>query len=197
MGAPAFIDALLPWLQNYGLTRMGARMGTHGHECGGGAGLVYDEGRALIAGTPTAPEAVARDVAENRAWYEAIYPLVAERAKTMAEVVPMIAYLFSGDTVLLDERSVEKCLRVDGASRALERVCSLLAEPALDWEAASIEAALRTVPEELAAKPKLVFQAVRVAVCGNMVSPPLFESLDLLGREHSLARITRAQKLTA
>ncbi|MDR0346900.1 MAG: glutamate--tRNA ligase, partial [Coriobacteriales bacterium] len=138
---------------------------------------------------------LALDEAENRTWYEAIYPLVAERAKTMAEVVPMIAYLLSGDTVALDEKSAEKCLYAEGAKESLEQARELLADATLPWNSASIEAALRGIPERMSVKPKLVFQALRVAVCGNMVSPPLFESLELLGRAHTLARIERASEM--
>jgi glutamyl-tRNA synthetase len=141
--------------------------------------------------------ASADDVTANRSWYEAIYPLVAERAKTMAEVVPMIRYLFGGDEVALDEKSVEKCLRVDGADEVLARAAELLDDTALDWKALAIEAALRTIPDELGRKPKMVFQALRVAVCGNMVSPPLFESLELIGRAHVLARIGYVNTLEA
>jgi glutamyl-tRNA synthetase len=177
-GAAAFVDALLPYLERYGLTRDG--------------NAVYDAGLTLVAGAPTPSADVAADVAANRPWYEAIYPLVAERAKTMAEVLPMIAYLFGGDEVCLDEESVEKCLRVEGAGKALARVEELLRDERLGWESGPIEAALRGVVAELGMKPKLVFQAVRVAVCGNRVSPPLFESLELVGRKHVLARIRRA-----
>jgi glutamyl-tRNA synthetase len=104
----------------------------------------------------------------------------------------MLAYLFAGDTVSFDEKSVEKCLRVTGAHEALLRVCATLKDSRLTWETPSIEAALRGVPAELEQKPKLVFQAVRVAICGNMVSPPLFESLELLGKKHSVARVEHA-----
>jgi glutamyl-tRNA synthetase len=62
-----------------------------------------------------------------------------------------------------------------------------------DWASASIEAALRgALIEGLGLKPKLAFGPVRVAVTGRRVSPPLFESLELLGRERTLARIDAA-----
>ncbi|MDR1083092.1 MAG: glutamate--tRNA ligase [Coriobacteriales bacterium] len=138
----------------------------------------------------------AADVAAHRPWYEAIYPLVAERAKTMTEVIPMIGYLFGDDEVALDEKSVEKCLRVEGAAEALTRAAELLSDENLNWEAPTIEAVLRTIPDELGKKPKLVFQALRVAVCGNMVSPPLFESLELIGKPRVLIRIKHALPLT-
>ena len=63
------------------------------------------------------------------------------------------------------------------------------------WEPAAIDAALEPLPEALDVKKRLVFQAVRVAVCGNMVSPPLGETMALVGREDCLARIDRARVL--
>ncbi|MDR3037347.1 MAG: glutamate--tRNA ligase, partial [Coriobacteriales bacterium] len=181
MGAPAFRTALLPYLQDLGLTREGV--------------LTLDNDGTFQVREPATHEAVAADVAHNRSWYEAIYPLVAERAKTLAEVLPMTAYLFTGDTVPLDEKSVAKCLKVESADEVLTHALPLLGDPQLDWTAIAIETALRTLPEELGLKPKTVFQALRVAVCGNMVSPPLFESLELLGRAHTLARVQRAQEV--
>ena len=52
----------------------------------------------------------------------------------------------------------------------------------------------RAEGERLELKPKLLFQPLRVAVCGNMVSPPLFESIELLSREDVLARIDYVTK---
>jgi glutamyl-tRNA synthetase len=61
------------------------------------------------------------------------------------------------------------------------------------WDTAAIESALRTsLVEKLGLKPRLAFGPVRVAVTGRRVSPPLFESLELLGRERSLARLDSA-----
>ena len=62
------------------------------------------------------------------------------------------------------------------------------------YDHAAIEAALRAaLIEGLGLKPKLAFGPVRVAVTGRKISPPLFESLELLGRESSLARIDAAR----
>ena len=76
---------------------------------------------------------------------------------------------------------------VDGAvlpaaADALESV-----EP---FEAEPIEAALRELAERLGLKPRDAFQPIRLAVTGSKVSPGLFESLELLGREESLARLS-------
>jgi glutamyl-tRNA synthetase len=66
------------------------------------------------------------------------------------------------------------------------------------WATADIEAALRgSLVEGLGLKPKVAFGAVRVAVTGRRVSPPLFESLELLGRDRSLARLRAAATTVA
>ena len=60
------------------------------------------------------------------------------------------------------------------------------------WDAASIETALRGLADELGLKPGQAFQPIRMAVTGSKVSPGLFESLELLGREETLRRLSRA-----
>ena len=63
-------------------------------------------------------------------------------------------------------------------------------EPIGDWTADSIQAALRAaLVDELGLKPRLAFGPVRTAVSGRKISPPLFESMVILGKESSLARI--------
>jgi glutamyl-tRNA synthetase len=63
------------------------------------------------------------------------------------------------------------------------------------WDTPGIEAALRTaLVEDLGLKPRNAFGPVRVAVTGRRVSPPLFESMELLGRDRSLARLRSAQE---
>jgi glutamyl-tRNA synthetase len=63
-----------------------------------------------------------------------------------------------------------------------------------EWRTAEIEAVLRAaLVDGLGLKPKLAFGPVRVAVTGRRVSPPLFESLELLGRVRTLARLERAR----
>jgi glutamyl-tRNA synthetase len=130
--------------------------------------------------------------AENHddAWFSELAPLVAERAKRLTEIVPMVRYLFEAD-VEIDERSREKVLAKEGAAQALEASRAALAD-VTPFESDAIEEALRRVPEATGLKPKLVFQSVRVAVTGSMVSPPLFESLELLGKGVALDRIDAA-----
>ena len=60
------------------------------------------------------------------------------------------------------------------------------------WTAEAVEATLRGLQQEQGLKPKTAFQPVRLAITGRLVSPPLFESMELLGKARSLARLERA-----
>ncbi|PSL05994.1 glutamyl-tRNA synthetase [Haloactinopolyspora alba] len=122
---------------------------------------------------------------------KAATPLVQERMTVLDESVGMLGFLFAGDTVELDEDSVTKVLKPD-ARPVLEAARSALA--GVDaWQTEAIEAALRAaLVDGLGIKPKHAFGPVRVAVTGRRVSPPLFESLELLGRERTIARIEAA-----
>jgi len=135
----------------------------------------------------------AADVAARPDWYARLVPLVAERVKRLDEVVPTVAFLFAEPAV--DEASREKVLAKEGTRAILSAALESLAE--VPWTAPDIEGALRDLPERLELKPKLLFQAVRVAVTGSTVSPPLFESLELLGRERTLARLEANMDLAA
>ncbi|WP_310962787.1 glutamate--tRNA ligase [Nocardioides marmorisolisilvae] len=114
-------------------------------------------------------------------------PLVGERINKLTEAVDMLGFLFH-DEVGYDEADVAKILDptgvevVDAARAALEGVST--------WGHEEIESALReALIDGLGLKPRVAFGPVRVAVTGRRISPPLFESLELLGREKSLARL--------
>ena len=134
----------------------------------------------------------ADDVAERHDWYLRLAPLVSERTKRLDEVAEKVAFLFADPVI--DEASREKVLMKEGAGRTLSAAVAAL--ETVTWSAPEIEAALRDLPEQLELKAKAVFQAVRVAATGSTVSPPLFESLELLGREATLARLTAAIPLS-
>ncbi len=135
--------------------------------------------------------ATADDVQARRDWYLALVPLVSERLKRLDEIARMVRFLFEEPQV--DDTARDKVLRKEGAAEALEAAAQAL--EGVEWTAAAIEESMRTVPETTGVKPKIAFQAVRVAITGTTVSPPLFESLELLGRERALARIMAAQEL--
>ena len=103
-------------------------------------------------------------------------------------------FLYEGAEVTLDEKSVSKSLAKDGAVSILEAAHDALL-PVSEWTPENIDAALEVLPEQLDLKKRVVFQAVRVAECGNMVSPPLGESMALLGKDIALARLERALKI--
>lgn len=133
--------------------------------------------------------------ADRRAWLAELAPLVTERVRRTTELVPMVAFLFA-ETIEVEDSARAKVLDKEGAAEALDATAEVLA--ALDdYSPSAIEAALRSVPETTSLKPKVVFQAVRVALTGSTVSLPLFESVSLLGKERSLERIRSARRLTA
>ncbi|MBQ9021858.1 MAG: glutamate--tRNA ligase [Eggerthellaceae bacterium] len=124
-------------------------------------------------------------------FYEALYPLVSERETTLSEAQSKLAYMFWGPSVVLDETSVNKVLRKDGAraDEALRACRGVLADESIAWLCDPLQDACKALCEPLDIKPKNLFQPLRVAVCGDMVSPPLFESIELMKREDVLARI--------
>lgn len=117
--------------------------------------------------------------------FRRVVPLVQERIARLTEAGPMLRFFFSEPSV--DETAAARFLTPDWVP-ALERYLEAL-EGLPAWDAPSIEGALRSVQEQLELKKKTAFMPVRVAVTGSLVSPPLFESLAILGRERSLARI--------
>jgi glutamyl-tRNA synthetase len=113
----------------------------------------------------------------------------AEKIQTLADFWPLVSFLFDGPAD--DPEAFAKTIGSDGAAQTLELARQALAE-AEPFDAPAVEAALRGVVERSGQKPGKVFQPVRVAIAGSTVSPGIFESVALLGREETLARIDRA-----
>ncbi len=134
--------------------------------------------------------------AHDSAWYDLLSSLLKPRTTLAPQVVEKARFLYEGDEVTLDEKSVSKNIAKEGVSACLEAAREALeAIDADGWHAEAIDAALEELPERLGVGKRKVFQAVRVAECGNQVSPPLGASMELLGRDTSLARLTRAMPL--
>lgn len=157
--------------------------------------LPVDELTARLVPVLQAAEVLGAEVAdEERALLAAAAPLVHERMTTLTESVEMLGFLFvDEDDFERDPADAEKLLNEDGKA-VVKAAHDALA--ALDsWETTAIDEALRTaLVEDLGLKPRNAFGPVRVAVTGRRVSPPLFESLELLGRDRSLARLRSAQE---
>ncbi len=117
-------------------------------------------------------------------------PLVSERVTRLDQVPGMVGFLLA-DEVDLDPAGAAKVLDAEG--RAFLDAAAKLLQAVEPWTAGAIEATLRGLQEERGLKPKKAFQPVRLAVTGTLVSPPLFESMALLGKARSLARLERAR----
>ncbi|MDO4590424.1 MAG: glutamate--tRNA ligase [Slackia sp.] len=135
--------------------------------------------------------AAAEDIDARPEWYAALYPLLAERETHLTDAAEKLPYMFWGANVTLDEKSVNKVLKKEGAraDEALRACRAILADENRAWECDALQQACRDLCEPMDIKPKNMFQPLRVAVCGNMVSPPLFESIELLDRADVIARI--------
>ena len=133
----------------------------------------------------------------DEAWVDALAAIVKPRTKFPADVVTVAAPVFAtANTLEFDEKSVAKGLAKEGMGAVLDAAREALAAlPADGWTPEAIDGALEPLPEALDLKKRVVFQAVRVAECGNMVSPPLGETMALIGRDDCLARIDRARAL--
>jgi glutamyl-tRNA synthetase len=130
--------------------------------------------------------------AEQDRVLRAIAPLAQERMIVLSEAVGLLAFLFV-DEVEIDAAAAEKQLSGADAVEVLDAAAAALSSLA-DWTTAAIESALKTaLVEELGRKPRQAFGPVRVAVSGRTVSPPLYESIELLGRERTLARLEAAR----
>jgi len=122
-----------------------------------------------------------------------IVPLIRERVKLLTEVAAYCDLFFVETVMPQADELLGKAYasRPHDARAALDRAAGAL-EPLAEWEHGAIEATMRAVAEELAVKAGDLFALVRVAVTGKRVSPPLFETMEVLGRERSLARLRAA-----
>lgn len=114
-------------------------------------------------------------------------PIIQERLVVLKDALPQLDYLFAADDELVLDDTALAAL-ADNAAEVLDAAIEVTESVALD--AASIQAGLRErIVEGLGIKPKFAFAPIRVAISGRRVSPPLFESMEILGRESSLARL--------
>ena len=143
---------------------------------------------------PEVPNAAQKDL------LLAAVPHVQERMETLRQGVNMLAFLFASDAGITtevtagtpkfvrDEADVAAVL-TDDAQPVLKAAHDAVAT-VTEWSTEALESALRAaLIDGLGLKPKVAFGPVRVAISGRRVSPPLFESIELLGRERALARL--------
>lgn len=154
------------------------------------------------------PSALADRIVEHLVWtgewadptdariatLRAAAPLIQQRLTLLSEALPKLAFLFTPDADLaLDEASVDAL--PDNAAAILDASLAVLeALPA--WDDEVIQAALRArLVDDLGIKPRIAFGPLRVGVTGSRVSPPLFESMAILGRASCLTRLRALRAL--
>ncbi|AKK08608.1 glutamate--tRNA ligase [Corynebacterium testudinoris] len=122
--------------------------------------------------------------------------LVHTRIKVLSDAYGLLNFLVTPDSELvLDEKSARKNLKEDAVEPLEAGIVAL--EAVSNWTTPEIEAALsKALIEDLKLKPRKAYGALRVAVSGAAVSPPLFESMELLGRDSTLARLRAARAVT-
>jgi glutamyl-tRNA synthetase len=142
----------------------------------------YLAAAGLVAPEPTEAEG---------ALIQAAAPLIQERMPVLGDAPGMLGFLFVKD-VTPDADVAAKVLGADAAP-ILDATVTVL--DGLDtWAAADIEAALKSaLVDQLGLKPRKAFAPVRAAITGRTVSPPLYESLELLGQERTVARLRAAR----
>jgi glutamyl-tRNA synthetase len=119
-------------------------------------------------------------------------PLVQERCVVLTDAVGLLRFLFTDEESFgPDPDAAGKELRPEAAPVLQAALEALQQTP--EWTAAGIESALKgSLIDRLGLKPRRAFAPIRVAVTGRTVSPPLYESMELLGRDRSVYRLRRA-----
>jgi glutamyl-tRNA synthetase len=131
-------------------------------------------------------------LAPDDATLRRLAPLIQERLVTLDDAVPFAGFFFRPDLQPTPSDLVAKGLTPAQSLAALSRTHALIAN-ASEFTHAALETPLRALAEELNLKPGQIFGIVRVAVTTQTVSPPLFECMEILGRDVVLARLKQAE----
>jgi glutamyl-tRNA synthetase len=134
--------------------------------------------------------------AEERAYVERLTPLIHERLEELGEAPELLEFFFRGveypDPALLIQKKTDAPTTIEALRAAHAHLTALET-----WSEGQLEETLRALAEELGMKAGQLFGAIRVAITGRTVAPPLFETLAALGRDRSLARIAAAAQALA
>ncbi|WP_125100618.1 glutamate--tRNA ligase [Leucobacter chromiireducens] len=142
----------------------------------------------LIAGgaLPVEPSAAQLEIVRRAV------PLVQSRVTVLSEVTPMMGFLFTTADALSYEDDALKSLKSDAPQVLAAGTAALESIDEANWNTERIQEALQAaLIDGLELKPRVAFGALRVAASGRRVSPPLFESFELLGRTETLARLQK------
>ena len=129
---------------------------------------------------------------EQDALTREIAPLVHEKLEVLADFIPMAGWFFR--PLEFSPASRERLQATAGAAETLAAAAEGLRDLP-EWDVPAIETLVRELPQALELKPKLVFAALRLGMSGQSVTPGLFESLWVLGRDNAVARLEQAAAL--
>ena len=135
---------------------------------------------------------VLKDHPVDDAMLEKTIPLVQERMKKLTDYVPLTEFLFTDEVRPPVEELIPKKSSAEEAAMCLDKAHEALRQFP-DWAAQPLYERGKALADEISVKVRTLFMCLRVAVTGTRVSPPLFESMELLGRDRSLARIAAAR----
>jgi len=135
------------------------------------------------------PDSVRRPL--EREYTARVLRLEHERLKTLGEAAEVVSFFFVDElryeTAMLAQKGMDAARTRDGLVRARDAFNSFAS-----WEHEIMEPPMRELAAELGMKPGQLFGAIRVAISGRTATPPLFETMEVLGRERSMARINEA-----
>jgi glutamyl-tRNA synthetase len=130
----------------------------------------------------------------NRETLMPVVPLVKQRVMLLSDVVPLTAFLLSGDLNLSPEHFQDKKLSPAVIAKALAQVLGAM-DTLTDWNKDAIAALFKQSSEELQLKLRDLLRPFYVAIAGSAASTPLFDSMEILGRDLCRARLRRALEL--
>jgi len=125
----------------------------------------------------------------NKGKIAPLVPLVKERIKKLSDFIPLTDFLFEDAEY---DMEVFNKLKIENLKQALERVLEEAKKIEKPYEAKVFESTFRNLAKELNISVTQIFQLIRVAVSGQLVTPPLFESIKILGEEETIKRIEAA-----
>jgi glutamyl-tRNA synthetase len=120
-----------------------------------------------------------------------LIPLVKERIKKLSDFIPLTDWIFN--PVEYDKQFFDK-VKVDNISDVLQKILEKMESLEKPWKKEEFEQTFQSLAQELGLNNTQMFQLIRVAVSGQLVSPPLFESLQILGEDEAIKRVKEAIK---
>ena len=123
---------------------------------------------------------------------EKVIPLIKERIKKLSDFIPLTDFLWEKAEY---EGEVFNKLKIKNLKEALEKIVQNLENMERPWQADNFEQTFRKLAEDLGLSAAQVFQLIRVAVSGQLVTPPLFESIKILGEDETVKRVNEVANI--